>query len=140
NGTDQKDGSSVGLIFAKARPKHEALTLAVLNPGFKIPPGDPNYRVDAWFPFRKEGHILGFMPHMHLRGKDFRYEAIRPDGKTEVLLSVPRFDFNWQSTYRLAQAYAMPRGSRLHCVAHFDNSAQNPNNPDPTQEVTWGDQ
>ena len=80
------------------------------------------------------------MPHMHLRGKDFLYEAILPDGKHETLLSVPRFDFGWQSVYRLLRPYAMPKGSKLHCVAHFDNSAKNPNNPDPTQEVRWGDQ
>src|SRR5262245_18096308 len=80
------------------------------------------------------------MPHMHLRGKDFLYEAVYPDGRTEVTLSVPHFNFNWQSVYRPAQQIAMPKGSRVHCVAHFDNSAKNPNNLDPTQPVHWGDQ
>lgn len=140
NGKATADRSSVGLIFAKAPPERSALTLAVLNPTFHIPPGDPNYEVEATFRFKEDGHILGFMPHMHLRGKDFLYEAIQTDGKKEVLLSVPRYDFAWQGSYRLAKPYPMPKGSKLHCVAHFDNSAGNPNNPDPTKEVRWGDQ
>ena len=80
------------------------------------------------------------MPHMHLRGKDFLIEALYPDGKAEVLLSVPRFSFGWQSVYRPAAPIRLPAGTRLHCVAHFDNSAKNPNNPDPTRQVFWGDQ
>jgi peroxiredoxin len=92
------------------------------------------------FTFEEDGYILGFMPHMHLRGKDFLYEAVKPDGKAEVLLSVPRFDFGWQTSYRLAEPYRMAKGGRVHCVAHFDNSAKNPANPDPTKEVRWGDQ
>ena len=75
-----------------------------------------------------------------VHGKDFLVEALYPDGKREVLLSVPRYDFNWQSVYRLAEPKQLPQGTRLHCVAHFDNSAKNPNNPDPTEEVHWGDQ
>jgi hypothetical protein len=77
---------------------------------------------------------------MHLRGKDFMFEAIYPDGKTEVLLSVPRYDFNWQSIYRLAKPREVPKGTTIHCLAHFDNSDNNPNNPDPTKTVYWGDQ
>jgi hypothetical protein len=80
------------------------------------------------------------MPHMHLRGKDFLFEATYPDGKKEVLLSVPRYDFNWQSVYRAAKPLAMPKGTKLRCVAHFDNSGKNPNNPDPSKPVFWGDQ
>jgi hypothetical protein len=80
------------------------------------------------------------MPHMHVRGKDFLYEAIYPDGKKEILLAVPHYNFNWQSVYRLEEPIFLPRGSKIHCVAHFDNSAKNPNNPDPTQVVRWGDQ
>ncbi len=80
------------------------------------------------------------MPHMHLRGKDFRYTLHYPDGRPdEVLLSVPAFDFGWQSAYRLAEPKALPKGTRIECVAHFDNSAGNPNNPDPKATVTWGD-
>ena len=137
----QTDRSSVGPDLRQGaapapgadHPRHN------LGPS-AIPPGADNHQVEAGLRFRREGHILGFMPHMHLRGKDFVYRAIYPDGKTEVLLSVPRFNFNWQSVYRLAEPMAMPKGTKLHCVAHFDNSAKNPNNPDPTKTVYWGDQ
>jgi len=77
---------------------------------------------------------------MHLRGKDFEYSVIYPDGKREIVLSIPRYDFNWQTFYRLEQPLRMPKGSKIHCVAHFDNSSANPANPDPTHEVRWGDQ
>jgi peroxiredoxin len=140
NGKAQKDRSSVGLVFAKKPPQWVAHTAPVFNPSFLIKPGDGNCEVEAMFTFEEDALVVGFMPHMHLRGKDFLYEAIYPDKKTEILLSVPRFDFNWQSTYRLAKPRAMPRGTTIHCVAHFDNSAKNLNNPDPTQLVYWGDQ
>jgi len=80
------------------------------------------------------------MPHMHLRGKDWRYEATYPDGKHEVLLSVPKYDFGWQTNYRFVEPKLMPQGTVMSCVAHFDNSPENLNNPDPTKEVTFGDQ
>jgi hypothetical protein len=80
------------------------------------------------------------MPHMHLRGKDFLYELVYPDGRRETLLSVPRFNFNWQSAYRFVEPAGVPKGSTIHCVAHFDNSKKNPNNPNPNKPVTWGDQ
>jgi peroxiredoxin len=140
NGRPAKDASSVGMIFAKAPVEHRMLTMPVLNPRFLIGPGDDNYEVESQFKFKEAGHIVSFMPHMHLRGKDFLYEAIYPDGKKEMLLSVPRYNFNWQSVYRLAEPKAVPEGTVVHCVAHFDNSAKNPNNPDPTQKVMWGDQ
>ena len=140
NGTPQKDRSSVGLIFAKETPKRQVYSLPVLNPRFAIPPGKDNYQVESEWTFHDDAQILGFMPHMHLRGKDFRYEVIYPDGKREILLSVPHYNFNWQSAYRFAEPKAVPVGSKIHCVAHFDNSANNPNNPDPTKCVTWGDQ
>jgi hypothetical protein len=80
------------------------------------------------------------MPHMHLRGKDFKYTVVYPDGRDEVILNVPRYDFNWQLSYEFTQPLTLPAGSRIDCVAHFDNSANNKYNPDPTQEVKWGDQ
>jgi peroxiredoxin/mono/diheme cytochrome c family protein len=140
NGTAQKDRSSVGMIFAKEPPQRQVYSLPVLNPRFAIPAGEENYKVESEWTFREDAQILGFMPHMHLRGKDFRYEVICPDGKTETLLSVPHYNFNWQSTYRLAEPKAVPKGSKIHCIAHYDNSAKNPNNPDPTRAVIWGDQ
>ncbi len=77
---------------------------------------------------------------MHLRGKSFEYKATYPDGSSEVLLSVPAYDFGWQSYYTLAEPKAMPRGTRIDCLAHFDNSAENPANPDPSKGVIWGEQ
>ena len=80
------------------------------------------------------------MPHMHLRGKDFKYTVVYPDGKQDVLLNVPKYDFNWQLSYELKDRLKLPKGTRIDCVAHFDNSANNQYNPDPTKEVRWGDQ
>ncbi len=145
NGKAQSDQSSVGLVFAKRPPRHRVLTKPVYNGRFitrfdKIPAGAENYQIEADYVFPEDAHLLNFMPHMHLRGKDFRYERITTDGKKEILLSVPRYNFGWQSAYRLAEAVSMPKGTKLHCVAHFDNSAKNPSNPDPTQTVYWGDQ
>jgi peroxiredoxin/mono/diheme cytochrome c family protein len=147
SGTATKDRSSVGLIFAKEPPTYQVLTLPVAafdpktgRPSLRIPAGADNHKVESQFAFSEDTKILGFMPHMHLRGKDFLYEVIYPDGKTETLLSVPRYNFNWQSAYRLAEPKAVPKGTKIHCVAHFDNSSKNPNNPDPTQAVEWGDQ
>jgi peroxiredoxin len=140
NGKAQKDRSSVGLIFAKEPPTRRVLTVPISSRMFRIPPGDDNHQVESSFTFPEDGHIISFMPHMHLRGKDFLYEAVTPDGKTQTLLSVPRYDFNWQSVYRLSPPLPLPKESKIHCVAHFDNSTKNRNNPDPTKTVTWGDQ
>jgi peroxiredoxin len=140
NGRAQKDRSSIGLIFAKQPPQFEVRTVPIFNAAFLISPGEANLEVESEFKFRRSGRVIGFMPHMHLRGKDFRYEAIYPDGNTVTLLSVPRYDFNWQSVYRLAEPLLVPAGTRIHCVAHFDNSAKNRNNPDPGRFVAWGDQ
>jgi peroxiredoxin len=145
NGKAQQDQSSIALVFAKKPPPHHVLTVPIWNMRFitrldRIPAGADNYKIESEYVFEQDSHLLHFMPHMHLRGKDFRYEAIYPDGKKEILLSVPRYDFGWQSVYRLAEPVACPKGTKLHCVAHFDNSAKNPNNPDPTKVVYWGDQ
>jgi peroxiredoxin len=140
DGKPRKDRSSVGLIFGKKPPERESITLGIGNNKIDLKPGDANYRVESSFKFPMDGEILGFMPHMHLRGKSFVYEAVDPDGKTEVLLSVPKFDFGWQASYRLAKPYPMKKGSKIHCIAYFDNSEGNPNNPDPKKEVYWGDQ
>jgi hypothetical protein len=145
NGKAYRDRSSVAMIFAKGPPRHRVLTKPVYSVPFitrveKIPAGADNYKMEAEHVFERDAHLLHFMPHMHLRGKDFLYEAVYPGGKKEILLSVPRYNFGWQSVYRLADPVAMSKGSKLHCVAHFDNSAKNPNNPDPTRSIYWGDQ
>ena len=111
-----------------------------MNTQFRIPAGAANHEVKSSFTFRDDVRLISLMPHMHLRGKDMEIKAILPDGSTRILLSVPKYDFNWQTTYQLARPLQAPAGTKIHCVAHFDNSAANPNNPDPTKLVTWGDQ
>lgn len=140
NGKPAKDRSYIGLVFAKQPVTKRALTGTATNATFRIPPGDPNYEVKSTFVAKDDIRIVDLMPHMHLRGKDFRYTAVYPDGRTEVLLDVPRYDFNWQLVYRLKEPVLLPKGGRLECVAHFDNSPNNKFNPDPSKEVRWGPQ
>jgi hypothetical protein len=139
-GTVRTDRSSVGIIFAKAPVVHRAVTRGISQEKFRIPPGAANFPVRSRFEFDRDAHLLSLMPHMHLRGKSFRYKATYPDGTTEVLLSVPSYDFGWQSVYRLAAPKPMPAGTRIDCLALFDNSPANPANPDPKQSVVWGEQ
>jgi hypothetical protein len=140
NGKATKDRSYVGLIFAKEPPTHEMKTKAIANGRFSIPPGDDNHRVDSVATFRQDAIVYTLSPHMHLRGKDFEFRAVYPDGKKQTLLAVPRFDFNWQTTYHFEKPIKLPAGSRIECTAHFDNSEKNLNNPDPKARVRWGDQ
>lgn len=140
NGTEQTDRSSVGIIFAKEPPKNEVRTRAIATRGFSIPAGDANYKAVSNSTFAQDATLFGLLPHMHLRGKSFTYQAHYPDGTSETLLSVPRYDFSWQATYRLQKPLKLPAGTRIECTAYFDNSADNPNNPDPTVAVRWGEQ
>jgi peroxiredoxin len=141
NGTAQEDRSSIGLVFADpATVKRIVTTQKAATRRLVIPPGDPNHRVDASHVFASDTLLMAMFPHMHLRGKSFRYTAVYPDGKGEILLDVPRYDFNWQNSYELVEPKLMPKGTRLECVAHFDNSESNLANPDPTATVRWGDQ
>jgi hypothetical protein len=140
NGTPAKDVTTVGLIYAKTPVQHTVVTRPVLQTAFAIPAGDPNYEVKSSFTFNESAQLYSFMPHMHLRGKDFEYKAVFPDGTSKILLSVPRYDFSWQTYYVLKDPIAVPKGTRIECVAHFDNSTNNKYNPDPTKVVKWGDQ
>jgi hypothetical protein len=137
-GKATKDRSSIGLTFAKAPPRYELFIHEFANTAILVPPGDPHYRAEATFRFRADARIVSFTPHMHWRGKDYRYEVIRPDGKTETLLSVPRWDFNWQNVYRFQEPIKVTKGTKIHAVAHFDNSVNNPLNPDATKAVAFG--
>lgn len=140
-GTPQTDRSSIGLIFADPQEvTHELVTKNTLNHEFEIPAGADNHKVEAKKTFRNDEVLLSLFPHMHMRGKAFRYELTYPDGKLEVLLDVPRYDFNWQNSYILAEPKVIPKGSQLHCTAYFDNSERNLANPDPTQPIRWGPQ
>ncbi len=140
NGTVGKDRTSVGLIFAKAPVQKRVITAGAVARNLVIPAGEPNYKSDAVFTFAEDSHIQNLHPHMHMRGKDFYYQLVYPDGAKKPLLNVPHFDFAWQLTYFFKDPIAAPKGSRLEAVAHHDNSAANKANPDPTKEVHWGDQ
>jgi len=140
NGQVSKDRTKIGFVFAKEPAKKLLVTGNAANARFAIPPGDSNYEVKSTRTFNEDVYITSFMPHMHVRGKDFIYTAVYPDGRSEVLLNVPRYDFNWQLTYLPKQPIRLPKGTRLDCVAHYDNSIKNKFNPDPTQTVRWGDQ
>jgi hypothetical protein len=140
SGTPGEDRSRIGIIFAKEPPKERVITLAAINGKFTIPAGDANYRVDSDFTVNDEIKLVDLMPHMHLRGKDFEFRAVYPGGEKETLLRVPKYDFNWQLFYYLADQKVLPKGTKIECTAHFDNSAANAANPDPKSEVKWGDQ
>jgi hypothetical protein len=140
NGTANRDISTVGLIYAKTPVKSAVVTRPVLEARFVIPAGDPNYEVKSVYTFSEPAHLYSFMPHMHLRGKDFVYRAVFPDGTSKILLSVPNYDFSWQTYYVTKQPLAMPKGTKIECIAHYDNSTNNKYNPDPTKAVRWGDQ
>ncbi len=109
-----------------------------VNTRLRIPPHDDNYRATASYTFRDDTLLLNLFPHMHYRGKSFRFEAVYPDGSREVLLDVPRYDFNWQLRYDLSEPKRLPKGTTLHCTAYLDNSENNLLNPDPTQTVRFG--
>ena len=140
NGKEGTDRSSVGLIFATDKPQHEAKTRAIAQRIFIIPPGASSHKVTSSTTFPRDAVLWNLFPHMHLRGKSFEYRAVYPDGKSETLLSVPRYDFGWQTIYWLEKPLALPAGTRIECTAHFDNSPANLNNPDPEKFVRWGDQ
>ncbi len=140
DGRPHQDLSKLGLIFAKGPVTREAFTLPIAEGGFIIPPGEPNVPVTAAMTLPKEVRLLSFMPHMHVRGKDFKYVVTKPGGEPETLLSVPAYDFGWQSYYTLKEPMTLPAGTVIDCTAHYDNSAANPSNPDPTKTVRWGDQ
>jgi len=140
NGKATDDTSSVGLIFAKQPPRQEMRTTAFMNPMFTLPPGDPDKEVDSAIEFNQDTHIYAIFPHTHVRGKDWSYQVVYPDGRKEQILSVPHYDFNWQTYYTFAKPLAVPKGSRLEAVAHYDNSENNPANPDPKIAVHWGEQ
>ena len=143
-GKTRTDRSSVGMIFAKKPPQFRAITIPILNQRFEIPAGAGNHEVRSSFTVPKEMRLIGFLPHMHLRGKDFTYSAKLPgiDQKPEILLSVPRYDFAWQSCYWLTEPKKLPQGTQIECVAHFDNSGGNRalTAEQIRHPVRWGDQ
>ncbi|MEK6303660.1 MAG: thiol-disulfide isomerase [Acidobacteriota bacterium] len=140
NGTATKDRTSVGMIFAKQPPQQEMRNSAFVNPMFVIPPGADNQAVDSAIQFSEDAHIWALFPHTHLRGKSWEYRLVYPDGRSESVLSVPKYNFNWQTYYVFTKPLAVPKGSRLEATAHYDNSTANKWNPDPKVAVRWGPQ
>ncbi len=140
NGKAASDATSVGVIFAKEPPRQEIHNGAFINALFKLPAGSPDEAVDSAIVFNEDSHITALFPHTHLRGKSWEYRMIYPDGRTETVLAVPHYDFNWQTYYVFTKPLAAPKGSRLEATAHYDNSPQNKWNPDPTIDVRWGEQ
>jgi peroxiredoxin len=140
-GTPQTDRSVIGLTFADpATIKKRMTSVDAIKFDLSIPPKAADYQDAAEHRFNQDYILYSLLPHMHLRGKSFRFEATYPDGRHEVLLDVPRYEFDWQNNYILAEPKPMPEGTIIRCVGHFDNSADNVNNPDPNRKVTFGEQ
>jgi hypothetical protein len=114
--------------------------LAAANVRFLIPPGDSDYQLTARLTLHAEATLISLLPHMHLRGKSFEFRVTFPNRRTENLLSVPNYSYNWQLSYYLATPLRLPPGTTIECTAHFDNSANNPLNPDPAKAVRFGPQ
>ena len=141
NGAEAVDLSRAGLVFADPKQVEKQLrTDAVVNFRLQIPPKSDNVRFEAVHGFGRDMRLVSLLPHMHLRGKAFRIEAVDAEGARKLLLDVPRYDFNWQNSYVFAEPLKMREGTRLQCTAWYDNSENNPANPDPTKTVGWGDQ
>lgn len=143
NGQAASDQTAIGMVFAKQPPNKRVLTLQLTNDHFVIPPGDPDYHVEAHGSLPNDALLLSFFPHLHLRGKEFAYNIVHPEksgpDEFETLLRV-RYNFYWQLSYRLAEPLPLKAGTILQAAAVYDNSHQNPHNPDPDAAVTWGDQ
>jgi len=139
NGAPDEDQTSIGLVFAKTPPKQRVVTLQLNNHALIIPPGADNFRVEVQGTLPNDATLLSLFPHMHLRGKRFEYDIVHDDGSVEVLLRV-NYHFHWQLSYRLAEPRLLKAGTKLRAIAWYDNSENNPHNPDPTKTVTWGDQ
>jgi len=140
DGTPGCDQSRVGLVLAHTPPRQRVLMLAAANIRFRIPPGDPDYRVDSSLTLRHPATLISLLPHMHLRGKSFEFRVVYPDGRRETLLRVPHYSYDWQLSYYLAEPQILPSGSTIECTAHFDNSSNNPRNPDASRVVRFGPQ
>ena len=138
NGKATADRTKFAIRFAKKPPVREMQVYGISGKDLAIPPGDPAWVNTKTVTVPRDLMLTALMPHMHFRGKAFKYEAEYPDGRKELLLDVPRYDFNWQITYRYAVPKLMPQGTKITVTATYDNSTGNPANPDPTRTVPWG--
>ena len=140
NGTAGTDRTSMGMIFSKDPAPREVRAESFYNGTFTLPAGASDVRVDADIAFQQDVLLWGLLPHTHLRGKKWEYRLELPDGTQRVILSVPTYDFNWQTYYMFREPVSIPKGSRIRSAAWYNNSAANRSNPDPTVAVHWGDQ
>jgi hypothetical protein len=140
NGKATEDQTEIGLIFAKEPPKEKLMGGNSALMRLTLPPNEDNITLHATSTVPVDCELVSMMPHAHLRGKSFEYSITRPDGTTEKVLSVPKYDFNWQLTYWLAEPIHLPKGTKVDLTAVYDNSANNKYNPDPNKEVHWGEQ
>ena len=134
------DRTRIAMKFASRTPQTEVHIAALVNGGLHIPAGAANHRVDAEMTLGQDVTMWSLLPHAHVRGIHWEYQAISPDGRSEIVLSVPKYDFNWQTDYVFKQPLKLPAGSKFHATAWYDNSAVNKSNPDATKDVWWGDQ
>jgi len=134
------DQTSVGFIFAREPVMKEMHLSMIGNYTFEIPPGDPNFEVQAKWTALQDVEVFGAYAHMHLRGKDFKFIANLPDGQEKTLISIPKYDFEWQLGYIYKDRILLPKRTSVQAIAHLDNSAGNPFNPDPTATVKYGEQ
>lgn len=139
-GRPESDAPRLGVYLSDRPAPFELHTRGPANTRFRIPPGDGDHRVEARVVFPEDATLYAFLPHMHYRGSWVRYQARFPDGRTELLASVPSYRFTWQRYYVLAEPRFLPAGTEIIVTGAFDNSSRNPRNPDPTQTVTWGPQ
>jgi hypothetical protein len=139
-GKPEKDRTKIGLIFAKQPATEQIVAMQAAAHWLSIPPGDPDYHISASEMIQEPVKLMGLRAHMHLRGKSFMFRAIYPDGRTEILLNIPHFDFNWQPYYYLEAPKLLPRGTRIEASAVYDNSPNNPANPNPAATIFWGPQ
>jgi hypothetical protein len=140
NGSEAVDQTKVGFVLAKEPPQKRLVTVPVFDDTFAIPPGDPDYEAHALAAFNQPVELVYSQPHMHLRGKDMQIRLQYPTGESETLVSVPHYDFGWQLIYFEQKPRLLPKGTRVELTAHWDNSAANKYNPDPTRTIRWGEQ
>ncbi len=140
SGTATTDRTRIAVRFAKEKPAHEVRFTELINGSLHIPAGASDFRVDTEMTVQRDVTVWSILPHTHVRGKRWEYEVTYPDGRTETVLAVPKYDFNWQTDYVFKQPLELPKGTKLHAIAWYDNSSNNPSNPDPSKDVWWGDQ
>jgi hypothetical protein len=140
NGKPAVDRSKIGFVFANEPPKQEAIIAALVNANFTLPAGEPSTRVDAEMTINQDTTLWSLLPHTHVRGRRWEIQATYPDGRSDIVLAVPNYDFNWQTDYVFKQPLKLPKGTVLRSSAWYDNSAANKTNPDSKVDVHWGEQ